>query len=431
MDVVEAPEITGISPATLVQWLMCARQRTLASIEDLSDEQLIGPQLEIVNPLLWEIGHLAWFYEKWLLREGGKLPSLRADADALYDSISVHHDSRWRLPLPSRRETLAYMQQVLDRVVDIVDAGPTPRQTYFVLLSLFHEDMHVEAFAYSRQTLGYPPPSYLPAQPIEEGSPWPGDVEIAGGTYVLGARRGTGFVFDNEKWAHEVELKPFKIARAAVTQAEFAAFVDDGGYLERRWWDDEGWNWRTQQQAEHPVYWRKEGGCWQRRHFDQWVGLEPHCPMLHVNWYEAQAYCRWAKRRLPTEAEWECAARGFGENRRFPWGDDLPTKRHANVDAFQPFCVAVSSCPAGDSWAGCRQMIGNVWEWTASPFLPYPGFSPDPYREYSVPWFKTHKVLRGGCWLTPARTLRNTWRNYYLPHRRDVWAGFRTCSLES
>jgi iron(II)-dependent oxidoreductase len=258
-------------------------------------------------------------------------------------------------------------------------------------------------------------------------------VEIPGGAFWLGATPAEPFVFDNEKWAHPVELRPFAIARAPVTQAEFAAFVDDGGYARRDVWSEAGWRWRVAAGARHPVYWEGTGGGWLRRDFDRWVPLEPHRPVIHVNWYEADAYCRWAGRRLPTEAEWEAAAAAPGAGppapkRRFPWGDDPPDAARANLDGRAPGCCDVADHPAGDSAAGCRQMVGNVWEWTASAFGPYPGFVADPYKEYSRPWFGTHQVLRGGAWPTRARLLRNTWRNFYTPDRRDVWAGFRTCA---
>jgi iron(II)-dependent oxidoreductase len=236
-------------------------------------------------------------------------------------------------------------------------------------------------------------------------------------------------------------MQPFAIARAAVTQAEFLAFVEDRGYFRQELWTREGWEWRESKQAEHPVYWRKEApGKWLRRNFDRWVRLEAHRPVIHVNWHEAQAYCRWAGRRVPSEAEWEAAAaaelsaRGNGllsRKRRYPWGDShpgaLPDAICANTDMAAMGCVSVGALPASDSAAGCRQMFGNVWEWTESDFRPYPGFVADPYKEYSAPWFGTHKVLRGGCWATRGRLLRNTYRNFYTPERRDIWAGFRTC----
>jgi iron(II)-dependent oxidoreductase len=425
--------------AVLAAWVRDARQRTFEVVADLSDEQLLGPQLRIVNPLLWEIGHVTWFQEKWVLRHAGGQAPIRPDGDSLYDSAAIAHDTRWDLPLPSRADTLAYMKAVRDRVLDRIEQGNlTDNERYFISLGVFHEDMHTEAFTYTRQTHGWRAPVFsgLEAANSGEGGPLPGDAEIPGGRFLLGALRGEDpFVFDNEKWAHPVEVRPFAIARAAVTQAEFAEFVEAEGYSRREFWSEPGWAWRESSRAEHPVYWKREAaGRWLRRNFDQWVPLEPHRPVLHVNWWEAEAYCKWAGRRLPTEAEWEVAAAAepagekLGEEkRRFPWGDDAPTAQHANLRWRAMGAVDVGALPASDSAFGCRQMIGNVWEWTASDFGAYPGFEIDPYREYSQPWFGTHKVLRGGAWPTQPRLLRNTWRNFYMPDRRDVWAGFRTC----
>jgi iron(II)-dependent oxidoreductase len=448
----------GPNAVTLSDWLRDARRWTLALIADLTDAQWRGPHLPIVNPLLWEVGHIAWFQEKWILRRRGQ-PSLRPDADALYDSSLVAHNTRWDLPLPGRQQTLAYMEAVLGRVLQGLARGVSHEDRYYFLLALFHEDMHTEAFAYTRQTLAYPPPclplgrtdlqSVFPGgtdcksvlHRAPEQGPCVGDVAIPGGTFLLGASPEEPFVFDNEKQAHPIEVMPFLMARAPVTQAEFAAFVDEGGYERQDFWSEAGWRWRQSEAAQHPVYWQRQGrGVWYRRNFDAWVPLEPHRPVLHVNWYEAEAYCRWAGRRLPTEAEWELAAAGCADSggqalsmgkRRFPWGDGPPGSDRANLDGLAGECVDVAGCAAGDSFWGCRQLIGNVWEWTASDFLPYPGFVIGPYRDYSRPWFGTHKVLRGGCWVTRGRLLRNTLRNYYQPNRRDVWAGFRTCTLSS
>lgn len=414
----------------LADWVRDARRRTLALVGDLTDDKLMGPHLKIINPLLWEIGHVAWFQEKWVCRRHGE-PSIRPDADALYDSIAIPHDTRWDLPLPVRNQTIDYMRQVEAAVLERIERGD-PEDDYFVQLTVFHEDMHDEAFTYTRQTLGYARPEGIQTQVA--GGPLPGDVEIPGGTFLLGAAPDEPFVFDNEKWAHPVEIQPFRVARAAVTQAEFSRFVDAGGYHRREFWTDDGWQWRDKAQAEHPVYWKKEKDGWQRRDFHRWVHLEPHRPVIHVNWYEADAYCRWAGRRLPTELEWEVAAAGepdgnrlSSRKRRWPWGDAPPRGMQANLNSRLLACTDVGAYPEGDSAFGCRQMIGNVWEWTTSDFLPYPGFVIDPYKEYSEPWFGNHKVLRGGCWATQARLLRNTWRNFYRPDRRDVWAGFRTC----
>jgi iron(II)-dependent oxidoreductase len=458
-------DLSKLSAADLARLLKDARRRTLELIDDLDDERMIGPRLAIVNPPLWEIGHVAWTQEFWTLRHlRGQKPLLEG-GDALYNSTDVAHDTRWELLLPSREQTLSYMDAVLTRLTDALGSQePSAGEIYFYLLVLFHEDMHGEALAYTRQTLCYAPPKLSGARRIASeptsGGTISGDAEIPGGTFMLGAPPGAPFVFDNEKWAHPVDIKPFRIARGAVTNGEFAAFVDDGGYRRRELWSDEGWLWlesggspaldrsfakffkRDQerdappalQKAEHPVYWKKESnGRWLQRIFDQYVPLRKDLPVMHVNWYEAEAYCKWARRRLPTETEWEMAAAGEAAivqlKRIFPWGGEPPTPERANLDGRALGLVEAGALPEGDSAFGCRQMIGNVWEWTASDFQPYPGFVVDPYKEYSQPWFGTHKVLRGGCWATRSRLMRSTWRNFYTPDRRDVWAGFRTCTL--
>jgi iron(II)-dependent oxidoreductase len=423
----------------LAQWVRDSRSRTLDLISDLSDAQLRGPRLAIVNPLLWEIGHVAWFQEKWALRHAAGQAPVRPGVDSLYDSAAIAHDTRWDLLLPSRQETLDYLAAVRDAVLGrIEDPRLSDSDRYFIQLGVFHEDMHNEAFTYTRQTHGYPPPRFIRAESSAgEAGSLPGDAEIPGGRFMLGALPGEPFVFDNEKWAHSIAVDAFAIARSAVTQREFQDFVEAGGYLRREFWSEPGWSWRLSSGAEHPVYWRREAaGRWLRRNFDHWLPLEPHHPVLHVNWWEAEAYSKWAARRLPTEAEWEVASsaerassgHGLAETkRRFPWGDRAPSSEQANLGGGSGGAADVAAFPAGDSAFGCRQMIGNVWEWTADSFEPYPGFEIDPYREYSQPWFGSHKVLRGGAWTTQPRLLRNTWRNFYMPDRRDVWAGFRTC----
>ncbi len=462
-----ANDESRIATAQLIESLREARARTLDLVDDLSDEQLIGPHLQIVNPLRWEIGHVAWFQEFWLLRRlGGQSPILK-QGDELYDSARVAHDARWDLPLLERDETLAYMGRVLERVIEqacnashrLTDADGYD-QEYFLNLVLLHEQMHDEAITYTRQTLSYPPPAIgiggnqvddravvnkmrLTAQYAalaQTHNCVTGDAEIPGGKFTLGSATKEGFVFDNEQLAHEAELAPFAISKTAVTNGEFKNFVEDGGYGRSELWTAEGWQWRTAERAEYPVYWRREESArWLRRNFNEWVTLDERLPVIHVNWHEAAAYCRWAGRRLPTEAEWETAASGEPaasgrglktHKRRYPWGDDSPTLERANLNWSALGCVPVDALPAGDSAFGCRQMIGNVWEWTASDFQPYPGFVAGPYKEYSEPWYENHKVLRGGCWVTRSRLIHNCYRNFYPPDRRDVWAGFRTCALQ-
>jgi iron(II)-dependent oxidoreductase len=431
-----------LPPKDLAAMVQEAHERTLGCVADLDDEQLNVPLLEVVNPFLWELGHCAHFYDVFVLRVLERRSPILDRGDDLYDSFTTDHDERWQLDLPDRSATLDYLERVKDAVLErLATAAADPVETYLHLLAMTHSDMHCEAFTYMRQTLGYPAPRFRSgrgAAPTPESGVLPGDVAVPGGSFRLGATPDAPFVFDNEKWAHPVEVAPFRVARAPVTNAEFAAFVGDGGYLARDYWSHPGWRWRTRTGAQQPVYWRRVDGGWLRRHFDRMVPLEPHAPALHVTWFEAEAYCNWAKRRLPTEAEWELAAsaepRGTGvgtAKRRYPWGDAPPEPALANLDAGAMGCVDVAAFAAGDSAFGCRQMIGNVWEWTATPFYPHPGFVIDfPYKEYSAPWFGYRKVLKGGCWATRPRFAHNTLRNFFPPHRNDVFAGFRTCAQD-
>lgn len=423
------------------------RARSLSLLNDLDDDQWVGPYLPIVNPPLWEIGHVAFFYEAFLLQPLDKRPPLIENGGPLFNSFVIPHQERWKAPLPNRKETVAYTERVLEAVLGRLDAGAngreiTPRETYLYLLSVLHEDMHCEAFTWTRQTHGYaaPPVSWDPASvpSLPGGGPLPGDVEVPGGNYLLGAMKDQPYVFDNEKWAHPVEVAPFSIAKAPVTNAEFAQFVEDGGYQREALWDHEGWRWRMETQAAAPVYWRGEAGHWEQRSFHRWTPLEPHHPVIHVNWYEAEAYCKWAGRRLPSEAEWEMAAstatsdngNSLGQLKRlYPWGNEAPDAARTNLDGVHQGTVDVGAFPQSDSAFGCRQMIGNVWEWTSDPFYPFPGYLLDlPYKEYSAPWFGYRKVLKGGAWPTRARMTRNTYRNFFTPDRQDVFAGFRTCA---
>ena len=353
------------TPAELERDLLDARARALRVTSDLDGERLLGPKLAIVNPPLWEIGHVAWFQERWCLRlraDGSLADSILPGADALYDSAAVAHDTRWSLPLLDLKATRAYGEQVLGCVRGRLEREPESEALqYFVRLATFHEDMHAEAFHYTRQTLGYGEPFPALGFSPSEGE----EVEFEGGAFLLGASPSNSFVFDNEKWAHEVHVAPFRISASPVSNAQFLAFVEAGGAV--------------------PRYWKKQDGGWLQRRFDRWLPLAPDEPVRHVSWNEAQAYCAWAKRRLPTEAEWECAS--------------------------------------------AKLAYGRVWEWTESAFQPYPGFVIDPYKEYSEPWFGTHKVLRGGSFATPERLMRPTFRNFYTPERGDVFCGFRTCVL--
>jgi iron(II)-dependent oxidoreductase len=430
---------SGASAAELVTQLREVRHRTRRLTEELSSAELMGPQIAVVNPVLWEIGHVGWFHEYWTLRHAHGCAPLIDRGDRLWDSSNVPHATRWQLDLPDRAGTFSYLAGVLARQEDLLGGAIDEDAPYFYELAIRHEDMHVEALTYSRQTLSYAPPSGLGAASRPDAGPLPGDVAVPGGMWRLGSSVGDGFVFDNEKWAHETPVAPFQIARAPVTNAEFAAFVEAGGYGVREFWSEAGWTWRQSSSAEHPVYWLpKRDGVWSVRRYRAVEALELQAPVVFVNWFEAEAWCRWAGRRLPSEAEWEAAAIGeptpdgvrlANGRRRWPWGEAPPTPAHANLDYAFDGPIDVAACAGGDSAFGCRQMIGNVWEWTASDFLPFTGFAADPYKDYSQPWFGTRKVLRGGCWATSARVARPAYRNFFTPDRSDVVAGFRSCAL--
>ena len=346
---------------------MASREHSAHVTAGFEGERLLGPKLAIVNPPLWEIGHLGWFQEHWCLRrrgDGTLADSILPGADALYDSSTVAHDTRWDLPLPSLQATRAYLANVLERVLERVRREPENETLrYFVRLCTLHEDMHSEAFHYTHQTLGYPDPMFSSGNlPLKKEN-----IEFEGGPFKLGSERdGKSFVFDNEKWAHEIEVAPFCIASAPVTNARYLEFVEAGG--------------------QAPRYWKKVDGAWMERRFSGWIPLKGEQPVRHVDWHEAQAWCRWAKRRLPSEAEWVFSEKSL--------------------------------------------LWGSVWEWTSSTFTPFPGFSADPYTDYSQPWFGTHKVLKGASFATPPRVVRPAFRNFYLPGRGDVFAGFRTCRID-
>lgn len=433
---------TAISTTKLIDMLFDARQRTYELLDGLDAEQLIGPKMDTINPLRWEIGHVAYFYEYFILRQiYGEESILGNDkADSLYDSIAVAHNNRWNLPLLSLEDTKSYMQGVLDKLCHrLPDGLATETDSFIYQFGVFHEDMHDEAFLWARQTLAYPTPVFanvIDAAILRNSGSHPGFVDIPGGTFRLGAEIDAPFMFDNEKYAHEVEVQPFSIARAPVTNSEFADFIEDGGYQQGRFWSREGRKWKSLNQAQHPGYWKNNGNSqWMMRRFDQTIPLPLNEPVIHVTWYEAEAYCRWAGLRLPTEVEWEVAALGEADSngnlssfkRRYPWGNSPPDNDRANLDGRALGCVDVAAHAGGDSAFGCRQLLGNVWEWTSDTFQPFPGFRADAYVEYSTMLFGSTKVLRGGAWTSRSRMMHGTYRNFFEPHRWNIFSGFRTC----
>jgi iron(II)-dependent oxidoreductase len=417
--------------AALAAALREAREYTLSIYGHLDATQRAFPYLATVNPPAWELAHVAWFHEHWCLRwvDGmARRPSTFPNADPLLNSALIPHADRWDRPELAWPAVEGYLARVLDAQCARLTGSP-PDDRYFFRLALHHEDMHAEAFLMSLQTLGLPEPAWRGA-PLRAPAAVPvraRAVAFGGGAFELGTRPGAYFIQDNECGAHAVEVEPFALATLAVTQGEYAEFVDAQGYAEPRWWSAAGWAWRELAQATQPRYWVRQDGTWRVRRFDRVEPLDQDAAMVHVNAHEAEAYAKFRGARLPTEVEWEFGARAGlpPERDRLPWGDTARGAPAVCLDGAYARPVAVQALPEGDTPGGLRQMIGNVWEWTATTFAPYPGFTPGPYQEYSAPWFGDHRVLRGGSWATRNRLVHSRWRNFYTPDRNDAFAGIR------
>jgi gamma-glutamyl hercynylcysteine S-oxide synthase len=351
-----------------------AHEFTWDTLADLAADQWNVPYHAGINPPLWEYAHISWFYEWWILRgahsEPGLeptavFPSMLEKADEWFDSNKVEHKTRWQLNLPDLKSIRDYRRDVHNDLLQKLSAAPkTDEGLYFFRLGLFHELMHAEALTYLRQTLHMPGKTKWHTHAVTRH----GAVPLPGGKFSVGLASDHGFAFDNEIRSHETNLNDFEMDIELVTNKQYRAFIDAGGTV--------------------PAHWHWDKSRWLHRWFGQWEILPEDHPVCHINAIEAEAFCHWAKRRLPTAAEWEYAA----VDNQIEWG-------------------------------------GNVWEWTASAFEPYPGFVPGPYKEYSAPWFGNHREVRGGSFATHALMHHPRYRNYYLPERRDIFVGFRTCAI--
>lgn len=386
--------------AELVELIRDARQYTLRLFDHLQPAQWHVPYARTINPPAWELGHVGWFQERWCVRADPRrpdqppvAPACRAWADRWYDSSVIDHRERWSSELPPPEAACEYLDTVLQATLQrLADADDTPTGLYLFKLALGHELMHAEAFSYTWQALGYRRPTQLD-RPRQFEQRAPAEFAFDGGVLEQGSRPTDGFAFDNEKWAHPRRIEPFKIDARPVSNAQFLAFVDDGGYHDPRWWDHDAYAQLQREQRRMPRNWTDTAGHSARpqmRWFDALVDLPPNAPVVQISAAEAQAWCRWAGRALPSESQWEFAA------------------LHAPPDAFD--------------WGG------HVWEWTSTDFAPYPGFSADCYRDYSQPWFGDHRVVRGGSFATPGALKHPKFRNFYLPGRDDIFVGFRSCA---
>jgi iron(II)-dependent oxidoreductase len=368
-----------------------ARERTLALVGPVAEEDLNRVHDPLMSPLVWDLGHIAAFEDLWLAVHGAGLEPLRPALMRVYDADETPRAERGDLPYLRLPDAVDYLGAVRDRARGLLGEVPDPLPE----LVLQHECQHNETML---QTLQLAEPGVFAAEHSDRtGEARRGSMRVEAGPFTLGAPAGE-FAYDNERPARELDLPAFEIDAAPVTNADYAAFIEDGGYGRRELWSEAGWAWRRRESAVRPLYWTGDGRV---RSFDRVEPLDPELPVMHVSWFEADAYARWAGKRLPSEAEWEKAAKLHGGE-------------NGNLDQLD----------FGPGAAG--PFVGNCWEWTASDFEGYPGFRAHPYREYSEIFFGGgYKVLRGGSWATRSRVARTSFRNWDHPQRRQVFAGFR------
>ena len=427
--------------ARITALLTEARERTVRLIEPLSDEDLHVQHDPLMSPIVWDLGHIAHFEELWLTRnvhgtvEFGEMPGI-------YNPFEHPRRVRGALDLPGREEVLEILAEVRQRVLDKLEAldleagDPLLRDGYVYAMVAQHEYQHNETILQTLQLkrgAPYRAPRSLtipePAMSVAVGSM----ARFPGGDVPVGTddRR---VAYDNERPRHVVHLRPFRIDVAPVTNGQYLEFMNDDGYRRRELWSEAGWAWKDADNAEAPKYWVRgaDGSAWHARMFDRTGPVDPRRPVCHVTYHEAEAYARWAGKRLPNEFEWEAAASfdpSSGEQRLFPWGNDPWTPAHANLDQLSFDTAPVGAYPLNVSPLGCYGMIGDVWEWTSSDFRGYPGYETFPYPEYSEVFFGTdYKVLRGGSFASRPGAVRSTFRNWDYPIRRQIFSGFRCAS---
>lgn len=415
--------------------LEAVRRCSLDLLEPLPDEHLIRQHSPIMSPLVWDLAHVGNFEEIWLLEAVAGLRAGPQNYDDLYDAFKHARADRPALPLLGPKDARTYIAGVRGKVLDVLDRiefDPEQRllnDAYVYGMVIQHEHQHDETMLATLQLMadpGYRPAWATPAP--TGGATGPAEVKVEGGPFPMGTDVEL-WAYDNERPAHTLDLPPFWIDTTPVTNAQYQLFVEQGGYDDPRWWGAEGWAHRQKAGLTAPQFWCREGAHeWSRVRLGWREPLPPDEPVCHVCWYEADAFARWAGKRLPTEAEWEKAAsvERSGTKRRFPWGNEEPTDAHANLGQRHFGPAPVGAYPGGVSPWGCHQMVGDVWEWTGSEFDAYPGFGWFPYPEYSDVFFgKGYKVLRGGSWATHPAAIRSTFRNWDLPIRRQIFSGFR------
>lgn len=426
----------GTTRAEIAEMLEAARARTMLLVAPLSDHDLRVQHDPLMSPILWDLGHIAHFEALWLGRNLDG-PIEFSEMPGIYNPFEHPRRERGALPLPPLEEWRAMQEEIRRRVLakldelELDDDHPLLRDGYVFHMVAQHEYQHGETILQTlqlKQGAPYAAPRAIELPPGGAVGTAGAMARFPGGEVEIGTddRRAA---YDNERPLHRVTLAPFWMDVAPVTNGDYLAFMEDGGYHQRELWREEGWRFREEQGLESPKYWWRDGDVWMTRSMDRVMPVDPLRPVCHVCWYEADAYARWAGKRLPTEQEWEAAASWdprAGLKRDYPWGDSPPTARDANLDQLAFETAQVGAYPRNISPIGCYGMIGDVWEWTASDFAGYPGYESFPYPEYSEAFFgPEYKVLRGGSWATRPGAIRNMFRNWDYPIRRQIFAGFR------
>ena len=419
--------------ALAAEHLERARARSTALTDAVDDDDLIRQHSPLMSPLVWDLAHVGNQEELWLVRDVGGRDPVRSDIDDLYDAFKHGRASRPTLPLLGPAEARAYVREVRDKVLDVLDAsalegGPLVRDGFAFGMVVQHEQQHDETMLATHQ-LRAGAPVLQAEEPPPARAPLPShEVLVPAGEFTMGTSVEP-WALDNERPAHPAYTEAFFIDTAPVTYGDYLRFVEAGGYAEERWWSPAGRRHVQKAGLEAPQFLTRDGDRWVRRRFGALEPVREDEPVTHVCFYEAEAYAAWAGKRLPTETEWEKAARWdpeTGRSRRYPWGDEDPGPEHANLGQRHLRAAPVGAYPAGASPLGVHQLIGDVWEWTASDFTPYPGFAVFPYPEYSAVFFGSdYKVLRGGSFGTDAVACRGTFRNWDFPIRRQIFSGFR------
>ncbi|MEC5180886.1 ergothioneine biosynthesis protein EgtB [Arthrobacter sp. CG_A4] len=428
------PQATEHLRMELARRLERARDRTLA-LTDYDDGELVRQHSSLMSPLVWDLAHVGSQEELWLVRDVGGRPPLRCEIDEMYDAFQHPRSTRPALPLLSPAESRRYIAEVRDKALDILDRTPLEgkpllERGFAFGMIVQHEQQHAETMLATHQIRdGERILTETPLPDTRTRRSLPDEVLVPSGPFTMGTSVEP-WALDNERPAHTVALPAYFIDTTPVTSGAYEQFIAGGGYDDPSWWHPDGWQHRNEVGLRTPKYWHRADGQWMRKRFGAVEPVPADEPVQHVCWYEADAYARWAGRRLPTEAEWEKAARfdpASGRSRRFPWGDAEPSAEDANLGGTALRAAPAGSYPDGESPLGVRQLIGDVWEWVASDFQPYPGFTVFPYEEYSQVFFGSdYKVLRGGSWATDPAAARATFRNWDYPIRRQVFAGFRT-----